>query len=89
MSLRGPLHFWFLFWTAPGFRIGFVALLVALAGWSLGSLVAAGMSLTGRRVVAVGGVLAAAGLMVLVAGLLLPDTEAILGPCTLRSRCSP
>jgi hypothetical protein len=79
MSVRGPLHAWFLFWTAPAFRMVFVTLLVTSLLWSLYALFAVGRSLTGRAGTSSGGVLVAAGVSLLALSAVLPSTAAALG----------
>ena len=79
MSVRGPLHLWFLFWTAPAFRAALVTLLVALHVWAAYAVLATGRAVTARSRAAWGGLLAGAGLALLVTGALLPRTEEMLG----------
>lgn len=78
MSVRGPLHFWFLFWTAPRFRAGFVSLLVVLAVWAAAAVAASGRALTGSTRAAWGGVLTGVGAALLVTSAVLPGTETLL-----------
>jgi hypothetical protein len=78
MSVRGPLHFWFLFWTAERFRAGFVTLLVVIAVWAAAAVLASGRALTGSARAAWGGVLAGVGAVLLVTSTVLPGTDALL-----------
>jgi hypothetical protein len=78
MSVRGPLHFWFLFWTAPRFRAAFVALLVVAVVWAAAAIVASGRARTGSTRAAWGGVLTSLGAVLLATSAVLPGTEALL-----------
>lgn len=79
MSVRGPLYLWFLFWSAPVFRFLVATALTAVLVWTAASVLATGRRVAGRRSAAVGGLLAAAGLTVMAAGFVLPDTATLLG----------
>lgn len=77
-SLRGPLHFWFLFWTAPSFRAVFSALFVAAAVWAAAEAWTHGRALTGSAGAAWGGALAALGVALVATAAVLPRTEQLL-----------
>jgi Glycosyl hydrolase family 67 C-terminus len=78
MSVRGPLHFWFLFWTAPHFRGAFVTLLVVLVVWAAAAIVASGRARTGSIRAAWGGALTSLGAVLLATSAVLPGTETLL-----------
>ncbi|MFC6042395.1 hypothetical protein [Nocardioides hankookensis] len=49
LSIRGPGGYWFVFWTAPGWRTAYVVVSFVLFGWVLACLVWALAGRTGRR----------------------------------------
>ena len=78
VSLRGPLHAWLLFWSAPAFRGVLVAVLVALLVWIALGIVLSGWERTGRLSTSLGGLLIAAGATTCAGSLLTPGTRELL-----------
>lgn len=77
VSVRGPLYFWFLFWTGPSFRLLFFCLGAALLLWLFFALYATARSISaisggtdlGMLLIAVGTVFISKGLIVRFLGL--------------------
>jgi hypothetical protein len=79
IAVRGPLYFWFRFWTDLSFRWVFLAQAVFVAGWLLFGAYAAGRSLTRRSGPAVvGTLLLAAGATLMFAAIALPGLPRLL-----------
>jgi hypothetical protein len=77
VSVRGPLFFWYLFWTNPWFRFSFFSLSIFLLLWLLFTLFTRGKNLLnhtallagGSLVVALGGVCVVIGSLAALVGL--------------------
>lgn len=77
-AFRGPDYFWLFFWTADPFRMGLFAVATLSVFWSLAASYAIGHRASGCPSFALGGVLVASGVTLVVFSGLLPDIETTL-----------